>query len=90
MTWYVYMILCEDSSIYVGISTKVEARYAKHLEGQGAKYTRSHRPIKLLRTWDCASRSEALRLEIYFKSLTHAKKLFAAAHGLRNTNTLVE
>jgi putative endonuclease len=90
MTWYVYMILCEDSSIYVGISTDVEARYAKHVEGKGAKYTRSHRPMKLLRTWDCASHSEALKLEYYFKSLSHAKKSFAADHGLRNTKTLVE
>ncbi len=79
MAWFVYMILCDDSSIYVAASTNVEVRYAKHVEGKGAKYTRSHRPVKLLRTWNCASHSEALKLENYFKSLSHAKKLDAAA-----------
>src|SRR5258708_24546384 len=83
MIWFVYMILCDDRSIYVGTSNNVDARYVKHLEGKGARYTRSHRPIKLLRTWECTNRSQALKLEYYFKRVTHAKKLYAAAHGLR-------
>jgi putative endonuclease len=82
MAWYVYMLVCEDRSVYVGVSTNVEARYAKHVEAKGAKYRRSHRPIKLLRTWDCVSHSEALKLEHFFKRLTRAKKLYAAANGL--------
>ena len=84
MAWYVYMIWCEDRSVYVGVSTNVEARYARHVAGKGARYTRSHRPIKLLRTWECENRSEALKLEYYFKSLNHAGKLYAAAYGLRD------
>src|SRR5258708_26093322 len=30
MDWCVYMILCDDHSIYVGVSNNVNARYAKH------------------------------------------------------------
>ena len=81
--WYVYMILCNDRSVYVGITTNVDRRYAKHVEGKGAKYTRAHPPIKLLRTWGCANRSEASKLEHYFKRLTRPRKLFAVAYGLR-------
>jgi putative endonuclease len=81
--WYVYMILCNDYSVYVGITTNVDQRYVKHVQGKGAKYTRAHPPIKLLRTWECANRSEASKLEHYFKSLTRPRKLYAVAHGLR-------
>src|SRR5260221_516759 len=51
---------------------------------KGAKYTRSHPPVKLLRVWDCANHSEALKLEHYFKGLSHARKLYAVAYGLRS------
>ena len=81
--WHVYMILCSDHSVYVGITTNVEQRYAKHVNGKGAKYTRSHPPLRLLRTWDCADRVEASKLEFYSKSLTRPRKLYAAAYGLR-------
>jgi putative endonuclease len=81
--FYVYMILCVDQSIYVGIARDPQKRYAKHSAGTGAKYTRSHPPSKILRTWECKDRSEALKLERYFKSLSHAQKMYAAAHHLR-------
>ena len=81
--WCVYMILCNDYSVYVGITTNVDQRYSKHVEGKGAKYTRAHPPIKLLRTWACANRSEASKLEHYFKSLGRPRKLYAVAHGIR-------
>ncbi len=77
------MILCNDRSIYVGITNDVDQRYAKHVRGTGAKYTRAHPPLKLLRTWACANRSEAAKLEHYFKSLTRTRKLYAVAYGLR-------
>ena len=82
--WYVYMILCNDRSIYVGITNNVDQRYAKHMNGNAAKYTRAHPPLKLLRTWPCANRSEASKLEHYFKSLARPRKLYAAAYGLRD------
>jgi putative endonuclease len=83
MPYFVYMILCEDQSIYVGLARDPEKRYAQHLAGVGAKYTRSHPPRRILGIWQCEDMSQALRLERYFKSLTHAQKLYAAAHHLR-------
>jgi len=77
------MILCDDRSVYVGIAKNVSHRYSKHVEGKGAKYTRAHPPLKLLKTWECANRSEASKLEHYFKSLTRPRKLYAVAYGLR-------
>lgn len=44
MAWYVYLIECQDGSIYTGISNDVAARFAAHQRGKGARYTRSHPP----------------------------------------------
>lgn len=83
MICYVYMLLCEGGGIYTGMTQNVTMRYKQHLTGQGANYTKKHRPLRILRTWKCESRSEAAELEKYFKSLTHARKLYAATHNLR-------
>ena len=46
--WYVYLLECRDGSIYTGIATDVERRYAEHAAGKGARYTRSRPPLRLL------------------------------------------
>ena len=45
--WYLYLIECTDGSIYTGIAVEVAARYAAHVQGKGARYTRSHPPRQL-------------------------------------------
>ena len=47
-SWFLYLIECQDGSLYAGITTDVDARYATHVSGKGARYTRSHAPAKLL------------------------------------------
>ena len=47
-TWFLYIIECTDGSLYTGITVDVEARYAAHCQGTGARYTRSHPPRRLL------------------------------------------
>ena len=46
--WYLYLIECVDGSIYTGITVDLDARYAAHKNGSGARYTRSHPPARLL------------------------------------------
>ena len=48
MDWYVYMLRCEDGSLYTGIASDVEKRFAVHKSGHGAKYTRSHPPVAVV------------------------------------------
>ena len=48
MDWYVYMLRCEDGSLYTGIASDVEKRFAMHKSGHGAKYTRSHPPVAVV------------------------------------------
>ena len=78
-SWFLYLIECADGSIYTGIARDVAARYAAHLCGKGARYTRSHPPARLLASQPHPDRSSALKAEYRVKQLTAAeKRLFVA------------
>lgn len=72
--WYVYLIECRDGSLYTGISTDVERRYTQHVAGTGARYTRSHPPLRLLACFEYADRATASRAEHAIKQLTASAK----------------
>jgi putative endonuclease len=74
MAWYLYLIECADNSIYTGIAVDVEARYQQHLNGTGARYTRSHVPRRLLASFEMADRSAASKAEYAVKKLSAANK----------------
>lgn len=72
--WFLYMIECADGSIYTGIAVDVAARYAAHCKGSGARYTRSHAPVRLLGYEAHADRSSASKAEHRIKQLSAAEK----------------
>jgi putative endonuclease len=72
--WYLYLIECQDGSIYTGITVDVAARYQAHVAGKGAKYTRSHPPKQLLKVIAYTNRSEASIAEYATKQLTAIEK----------------
>ena len=69
-----YLILCRGSSIYTGIALDVAARYAQHVAGTGARYTRANPPLRLLARFACPNQSVAGRLEAAIKRLPAAEK----------------
>ena len=71
MSFYLYMLRCEDGSIYTGIAKDYLKRYEEHLSGKGA---RSHRVKKIERVFLCENRSIACILESEIKKLTKDKK----------------
>lgn len=74
--WWVYVVECSDNSLYTGTTTDVQRRVKEHnSRSQGAKYTRSRRPVKLKVCFPCADRSQALKEEYKFKQLSREKKL---------------
>lgn len=79
MVWFVYLIECVDRSIYTGITNDVAARYAAHASGRGARYTRSHPPLRLLAAVPYPDRSAAARAEWAVKQLTAPRKRALAA-----------
>ena len=72
--WYLYLLECADGSIYTGITVDVEARYAAHATGRGARYTRSHPPARVLASIEYPDRASASKAEYAMKQLTAAQK----------------
>ena len=72
--WYVYLIECRDGNIYTGIAVDVAARFAAHLQGKGARYTRSHPPRRLLAAIEYPDRSSALSAEYAVKQISAVEK----------------
>lgn len=74
--YYTYMLRCEDGSLYTGITTDLERRFAEHggKSGKGAKYTTSRRPVCYEAAWESSGRSEALKLELRIKALSKQEK----------------
>jgi putative endonuclease len=77
--WFLYLIECTDGSVYTGITVDVAARYVAHLNGSGARYTRSHPPARLLGCEAHADRSSASKAEYRVKQMTPAEKRRFAA-----------
>lgn len=74
-TWKLYILRCADGSLYTGITTDIEKRFAAHNAGKGAKYTRGRGPLELVYSENCESHSAALKREIEIKTLTRDEKL---------------
>ena len=75
MAWYVYILRCGDGSLYTGITDNVEKRFAAHVAGKGAKYTRGRGPLELIYTEEQADRAAASRREWEIKHLKRDEKL---------------
>ena len=62
---YVYMVRCEDESIYTGITKDVAKRMKEHFfqTEKGAKYTKSRKVKTVLMVWEAMNYSSAARLE---------------------------
>ena len=74
-TWCVYILLCDNNSLYTGISNKPDQRFTDHVNGKGGRYTRSHKPVKRVYLETLDSKSEALKREMQIKSWTRTKKV---------------
>ncbi|PZO08504.1 MAG: hypothetical protein DCF27_08560 [Lysobacteraceae bacterium] len=74
MAWFVYLIECQDGSLYTGVAVDVDRRYAEHAAGKGARYTRSHPPRQLLARFEHPDRSSALKAEYAIKQLSATAK----------------
>jgi putative endonuclease len=84
--WYVYIIRCRVGSLYTGIATDVERRFAEHQDKSGAKYLRGRHPLTLVFKQRVGQRSRALRVERKIKCLPKQRKeaLVKTGAGLRD------
>jgi putative endonuclease len=73
--WHVYVLRCCDGSLYTGATNDVARRLARHVAGEGARYTRARLPVVLVYSERAGDRSAALRREAAVKRLTRAEKV---------------
>lgn len=71
---YMYVLECGDGSLYTGYAVDVAARLEAHRAGKGAKYTKSHAPIRLLAQARFYSKQRAMSAEALFKRLSRDGK----------------
>lgn len=79
--YFVYILRCEDNTLYTGITTDISHRTAVHNSGKGAKYTRGRLPVEVVYHEECADKSSALRRELEIKNMTRKGKLYLTQNG---------
>jgi putative endonuclease len=72
---FVYIVRCADGSLYTGWAVDVDRRVKNHNAGRGARYTRAHRPVKLVYTEELPTRVDAMKRELAIKAYSREKKL---------------
>lgn len=67
--YYIYMLRCEDNSIYTGITNNLDRRMEEHFSRgkKCAKYTSSHKAKKIETVWKTEDKILASKLEFYIK-----------------------
>ena len=72
--WHIYLIRCDDGSLYTGISTDVERRLRQHRNNRGARRLRGRAALELVFSCEVGDRSTAQRIESRVKRLKRAQK----------------
>jgi putative endonuclease len=74
MSWVLYLLECNNGAYYAGITNDLHTRFAMHLAGKGAKYTRANPPVKILASKTYPDRSAASIAEAQLKNLPRSQK----------------
>ena len=74
MEWCVYMLLCDDNTIYTGITNDLKKRFENHILGKGAKYLRGRKPLEIVYKENFQNRSMATKREMEIKKLNRREK----------------
>ena len=70
-----YIVECADGSLYCGWTNDLKKRIKDHNAGNGAKYTKSRLPVKLVYYETFDTKEEAMSREWHIKRMTRAKKM---------------
>jgi len=80
--YFVYILQCADGTLYVGITNDLKKRLQAHNHAkQGARYTKTRRPVVLKYAERRRNRGSALKREYELKTWPRAKKLALITTG---------
>ena len=77
MIWFLYLAICNDKSIYTGITTNLKRRENEHNSDNklGAKSLRNKRPIKIVYNEEYNTLSQARKREMTIKNWDRENKI---------------
>lgn len=73
MYWFLYILLCDDKSYYVGITNNLEKLIAEHIRKE-SRYTEEFNDIDFVYSEKFMSEQEAVKREKQIKGWTFEKK----------------
>ncbi len=65
---YLYVLECDDKSLYKGFTSNLYKRISEHIKGIGADWTQTHCPVSLIHFEEFQTEREAVEREKYLKS----------------------
>ncbi len=68
------MILCENQAFYTGWTKNINSRFHQHKIGNGSRYTKQNKPIKVVYWETCKDKSSAMKKEFEIKKLNRKQK----------------
>ena len=75
MEWFLYVLKCNDGTLYTGVTTNIQRRLKEHnTSSRGAKYTKARRPVEVIYWKSFKNQSSAQKAEYKFKQLTREQK----------------
>lgn len=72
---YVYILECEDKTLYTGWTTDLDNRLETHNAGKASKYTRARLPVQLVYFEAFDNKIDAQKREWKIKQLSRKQKL---------------
>lgn len=74
--YWVYILLCENNTLYTGYTNDLMKRFKSHCDGTGkCKYTKSFKAIHIAQSWKInGSKAFAMQLERRIKKLSRSEK----------------
>lgn len=82
--WQVYILKCEDGSLYTGVTDNLDRRFKEHISGKGGRHTKLCHPSEIIFSEKHETLDSAEQREQQIKRWSRAKKL-ALSKGNKET-----
>lgn len=83
--FFVYILRCNDNTLYTGWTTDLNKRLKCHNSGKGAKYTRCRLPVEIVHYENLPDKSSALKRECEIKKLSRAEKILLIENTINSS-----
>lgn len=86
---FVYILKCNDNTLYTGAAKNISEREKVHNNGKGSKYTRARLPVKVVYAQKCKNWSDALKRELEIKKLNRTEKISLIKSATNKIKTIL-